>query len=316
MLLDHRVAHLERVRQALNVVVYPVRMLVDLPFSVWSSASATFTSRDELLVENERLARELLTAEFKLQRLAALEVENTRLRELVDSSARIGSRALIAEILAIDLDPYRQRFNLNRGSRDGVFVGQALLDAQGVVGQVVRVDPLTSEAMLITDADHALPVKFMSGLRTIAVGTGDYGRLRLRNLTNNVVDEIVVGDLLVSSGLGGLFPEGHPVARVTEIKRTNQAFAEVIAAPVSALDRDREVLLVWDSVAEERTPHVAEEDHAEASAATAVALAAPLSDATAAPGADPASPPAETAAATGASAEPAATTNVADARED
>src|SRR5690606_23259101 len=243
-------AQLDRVRQALNVVVYPVRMLVDLPFSAWSSASATFASRDELIAENEHLKRELLTAEFKLQRLAALEVENTRLRELVGSSARIGSRAEVAEILAIDLDPYRQRFSLNRGARDGVYVGQALLDAQGVVGQIVRVDPFTSEAMLITDAEHALPVKFMSGLRTIAVGTGDYGRLRLRNLTNNVVDEIKVGDLLVSSGLGGLFPEGHPVARVTEIKRTNRAFAEVLAAPVSALDRDREVLLVWDTADE------------------------------------------------------------------
>jgi rod shape-determining protein MreC len=268
MLLDHRVEHLERVRQALNVVVYPVRMLVDLPFSTWSSARGTFASRDELITENERLARELLTAEFKLQRLASLEVENTRLRELVGSSARIGSRALIAEILAIDLDPYGQRFNLNRGARDGVFVGQALLDAQGVVGQVVRVGPFTSEAMLITDADHALPVKFIGsgsdGLRTIAVGTGDYGRLRLRNLTNNVVDAIKVGDLLVSSGLGGLFPAGHPVARVSEIhSRPTQAFAEVIATPVSALDRDREVLLVWDAVDDEETPAADETPAAE-----------------------------------------------------
>jgi rod shape-determining protein MreC len=177
--------------------------------------------------------------------LAALEMENARLRELLDSTERVGTRALIAEILAVDLDPYRQRFDLNRGLVDGVYVGQALLDAGGVVGQVVRVGPLTSEAVLITDADHAVPVSVnRNGVRTIAVGTGDSGRLRLPYLTNSA--DIEVGDLLVSSGLGGVFPAGYPVGRVTEIRaRPDQAFAEVIAVPASKLDRDREVLLVW-----------------------------------------------------------------------
>src|SRR5690606_78669 len=185
--------------------------------------------------------------EFRLQRLAALEMENARLRELLDSTARVGSRALVAEILAVDLDPYRQRFDLNRGLVDGVFVGQALLDAQGVVGQVVNVGALTSEAVLITDADHAVPVTVnRNGLRTIAVGTGDSNRLRLPYLTNN--SDIEVGDLLVSSGLGGVFPPGYPVARVVEVKQQpGQSRAEVTAEPMSKLDRDREVLLVWTS---------------------------------------------------------------------
>ena len=153
-------------------------------------------------------------------------------------------------VLSVDLDPYRQRFDLNRGLVDGVYVGQALIDATGVVGQVVRVGPLTSEAVLITDADHAVPVAVnRNQLRTIAVGTGDTRRLRLPYLTNN--SDIVVGDLLMSSGLGGVFPAGYPVGRVLEVRvRPDQAFADVIAEPVSALDRDREVLLLWDATDE------------------------------------------------------------------
>jgi rod shape-determining protein MreC len=246
MLLDSRQQHLEHVRQALSVVVYPVRVVVDFPFSAWTSVKTNFAARSALIEENEQLKRARLESEFRLQRLDALEMENARLRELLDSEARIGSRALVAEILSVDLDPYRQRFDLNRGLVDGVYVGQALIDAQGVVGQVVNVGPLTAEVVLITDADHAVPVSVnRNGLRTIAVGTGDSNRLRLPYLTNN--SDIQEGDLLVSSGLGGVFPAGYPVAKVLEVqRRPDQSFAEVIAEPASALDRDREVLLVWN----------------------------------------------------------------------
>jgi rod shape-determining protein MreC len=250
MLLDRRDEHLVRVRAALSVVVYPVRMVVDLPSSTWAKTRDTFAARDELIAENRLFRRGRLETEARLQRLAALEAENARLRELLDSTARIGNRALVAEILAVDLDPYRQRFDLNRGLVDGVYVGQALIDAQGVVGQVVRVGPLTSEAVLITDADHAVPVSVnRNGVRTIAVGTGDSSRLRLPYLTNNA--DVQVGDLLISSGLGGVFPAGYPVGRVLDVqRRADQAFAEIIAEPVSALGRDREVLLVWNAADE------------------------------------------------------------------
>ncbi len=246
MMLDQRQQHLQRVRQALSVVVYPVRVLVDLPFRAWQSASVNLTERSALIAENEQLKRERLETEFRLQHLAALETENERLRQLLDSTERVGLRALVAEILSVDLNPYRQRFDLNRGASDGVFVGQALLDAQGIVGQIVRVDAFTAEAVLITDADTAVPVSVnRNGLRTIAVGTGDSARLRLPYLTNSA--DIKTGDLLVSSGLGGVFPAGYPVGRVVAVNlQPEQSFSEVIAEPASALDRDREVLLVWN----------------------------------------------------------------------
>src|SRR5690554_5472885 len=245
MVVDHRTSRLQPVREALSFVVYPVQMLVDAPPRAWRWARTSLAERRALLAENERLKREQLHASAKLLRLEALEAENRRLRELLDSTGRLSDRVLVAEILAVDMDPYRQRFNVNRGGLDGVYVGQALLDANGIVGQIVNVAPMTSEAVLITDADHAVPVIVTrNGLRTIAVGTGDSGRLRLPYLTNS--SDIEVGDLLLSSGLGGVFPAGYPVGRVIEVRRRpGQSFADVIAEPAAALDRDREVLLVW-----------------------------------------------------------------------
>ncbi|MEE9570854.1 MAG: rod shape-determining protein MreC [Gammaproteobacteria bacterium] len=245
MILDHREAHLSRIRQAFSVVVYPIQLVVDLPFTGWRWATRSLSNQTSLLEENAQLKRERLDVSVRLQRLAALEAENNRLRAMLDSSAHVSDRVLVAEILAVDLDPYRQRFTINRGLNDSVYVGQALLDADGVVGQIVRADLLTSEAVLISDADHALPVAInRNGLRTIVVGTGDSARLRLPYLTNSA--DIEQGDLLVSSGLGGVFPSGYPVGRVLEVRRQpGQSFAQVIAEPAARLDRDREVLLVW-----------------------------------------------------------------------
>ena len=247
MLLDHREEHLARIRQALSLVVYPIQVGVDLPFAGWRLASRALTDQSALLEENSQLRSERLAVDVRLQRLAALEAENDRLRAMLDSSARVSDRVLVVEILAVDLDPYRQRFTINRGLNDGVYIGQALLDADGVVGQIVRAGLMTSEVVLISDADHALPVAInRNGLRTIVVGTGDSSRLRLPYLTNNA--DIEPGDLLMSSGLGGIFPSGYPVGRVLEVhRRPGQSFAEVIAEPAAQLDRDREVLLVWTS---------------------------------------------------------------------
>lgn len=245
MTVDHRQNHLDGLRSALSVLVYPLQLLVDLPESAGGWFRETLASRRALAEENARLRTEHLILKAQLQKLEALEAENLRLRELLDSSFKVGERVLIAELLSVDLDPWRHQILINKGSRDGVFVGQPLLDAQGVVGQVIAVTPFTATAMLITDPAHALPVQVnRNGLRSVALGIGSLERLSLPHIPNSA--DIAAGDLLVTSGLGGRFPPGYPVARVEEVTRDpGQSFARIYARPLAELDRAREVLLVW-----------------------------------------------------------------------
>ncbi len=245
MTVDHRQNHLDGLRSALSVLVYPLQLLVDLPESAGGWFRETLASRRALAEENARLRTEHLILKAQLQKLEALEAENLRLRELLDSSFKVGERVLIAELLSVDLDPWRHQILINKGSRDGVFVGQPLLDAQGVVGQVIAVTPFTATAMLITDPAHALPVQVnRNGLRSVALGIGSLERLSLPHIPNSA--DIAAGDLLVTSGLGGRFPPGYPVARVEAVTRDpGQSFARIYARPLAELDRAREVLLVW-----------------------------------------------------------------------
>lgn len=245
MVLDHRQGHLETARRALAVAVYPIRVLVDLPSTLVGWTAERMSERDHLVTENRELRTENLRQRARLQQMAALEAENDRLRALMQSPAKVADRVRVAEILAVDMDPYRHRIALNRGAQDGVFRGQALLDAAGVVGQVTRVDPVGAEAILISDPSHATPVEVnRNGLRTVAIGTGDVSRMDLPFLPNSA--DVRVGDLLVSSGLGEAFPAGYPVARVTRVeRRPGEPFARVEAEPTAALNREREVLLVW-----------------------------------------------------------------------
>jgi rod shape-determining protein MreC len=226
-------------------------VVVDFPFSVWQSTRQAVTDNASLRSQKDELQYELLVTQIRLQELGELRRENERLRELLNSIEEEKSYEVrVAEILSVDL-ANRQRFLINRGTVDGVFVGQALLDAEGIVGQVVAVSRLTAEAMLITDAEHAVPVTIeRSRVRTIAEGTGDSGRLLLPYLTNTA--DIQLGDRLVTSGLGGVFPRGRPVAEVTEVRlQPDQSFARVFARPLAALDRDQEVLLIWPNEAEQ-----------------------------------------------------------------
>jgi rod shape-determining protein MreC len=195
--------------------------------------------------QNEALRRENLVLNARLQQLRALESENMRLRDLLGSSFRIGDRVLIAEILAVDLAPERRQVVLNKGTSSGVFVGQPVLDANAVMGQVVRTNPLSCTVLLITDSEHALPVEVnRNGLRTIARGTGVGQELELLYIPKNA--DVRLGDLLVTSGMGGRFPRGYPVARVTGVRHDpDDPFTVVTAEPTARLDRSREVLLVW-----------------------------------------------------------------------
>ncbi len=244
MVLDQRNQHLVRIRSLLGGALYPLQRAVDAPFAASHWARETLATRSHLIAENERLKTDLLLQNGRLQRMAALEAENARMRALLDSTAKVGDDVLIAEIAAVDMDRLRHRVVLNRGSRDGAFVGQALIDAQGVVGQITRDRGTSSEALLITDPDHAVPAEIVrNGLRTIAVGTGDLERLSLPFMARN--SDVKPGDLLVSSGLGGTFPPGYPLATVTEVRGdSGEPFLTVTASPAAALDRIREVLLV------------------------------------------------------------------------
>lgn len=247
MVLDFRAGHLDQLRNTLSVAVHPLRLAVDLPFSVYDWAAVSLAERSRLLSENKRLRQQQLQTEARLQRFDALLRENERLRALMESSAHVADRILVSEILSVDLDPLRHRIVINKGTMHGVYQGQPLLDAHGVVGQITHASTLSSEAVLISDASHAVPIEVnRNGLRTIAVGTGDHSRLSVPFLPNNA--DIREGDLLITSGLGGSFPAGYPVATVASVDRDpSSPFATVTAYPAAALNRNRQVLLVWAS---------------------------------------------------------------------
>ncbi len=245
MVADKRYDQLERVRGWLSAATYPVQVAVDLPFRIWSRLTGSFADRSRLRSENLELTARLRLANLQLQRFAALEDENRRLRDMRENSAGVAERVLVASILNVDLDPFRHRVLVDKGAAHGVFKGQAVLDAEGIFGQVAQVHARTSEVILISDAEHAIPVQSnRSGLRSIAVGTGDSDRLSLPFVT--VESDLKAGDLLISTGIGGVFPSGYPIAEVTRVERNAAAtFAVVDARPTARLDRDREVLLVW-----------------------------------------------------------------------
>ena len=245
MFLDHRGTYLEQVRAYLGAAMYPLQVAIDSPAAGLRWMRENLALRERLIAENAPLRRESLTASAELQRLAALQAENARFRALLDSKARVPDRVVVGEILAVDMDPLRHRVILNKGGRDGAYEGQALIDASGVVGQITRDQRDSSEAILITDPDHAVPVEIVrNGLRTIAVGTGDLERLSLPFLTRNA--DIKAGDLLVTSGLGGAFPAGYPVGTRDQVDGSSgDAFLEVAAKPAANLDRLHEVLLVF-----------------------------------------------------------------------
>ena len=288
MTLDHRQHHLDSLRTALSVMVYPLQLLVDLPRATGQWFRESLATRRELQEENASLRTQHLVLNTQLQKLEALEAENRRLRALLDSSFQVGDRPmLIAALLSVDMDPYRHQIQINKGSLDRLYDGQPLLDSQGVMGQLIDVGPFTATAMLITDPSHAIPVQFnRTGLRTIALGTGSIDRLDLPHIPNNA--DIRVGDLLVTSGLGGRFPPGYPVADVTTVEQDpGNTFSHVVARPRAALDSSREVLLVWPTDPQQSVPAPASAPETGASASAAPDSAAP--DAAAPDAAAPAS---------------------------
>jgi rod shape-determining protein MreC len=244
MFLDQRLGWLEQVRFGLQTLTYPIQLAVNSPASAWNWLQEVFETRDALRAENARLREQNRLLALRSMRYEALNRENSELRGLRDALPPVAERWLAAEIVNTP-NRLRQRVLINRGTSNGVYKGQALLDDKGVIGQTTHVGPFSAEVILITDPEHAIPVQIeRTGLRTIAVGAGDNTSLALPYLPGNA--DIKSGDMLLTSGLGGVFPAGYPVAHVTEVHRDAvQAMAQVRAIPFAAVDTDTEVMLVW-----------------------------------------------------------------------
>lgn len=240
--IDHREA-VNMPRLPFAAIVEPVRQAVHVPARFFQKVSELGSSQSELASENQRLKEEALLLKGKQLRFEALEQENTRLRGLLDSTFKVGDQVLIAEPLSINIVPYENLVVVNKGSRYGIEPGQAVVDGNGVVGQVLRVTTHNADVVMITDPSHAIPVQInRNGLRTIAVGTGETDHLKLPYLAGNA--DVQPGDLLVTSGLGGVFPAGYPVARIVLQPSGDQGSGKLVAIPVAQLDRNRELLVV------------------------------------------------------------------------
>ncbi|MGF0346844.1 rod shape-determining protein MreC [Rhodococcus sp. IEGM1300] len=260
MVVDARFTLLKPVRSQMSLVLMQSYWITDLPQRLFQGVASQFGSRTELVAENEKLKTENLLLQGRMQKLAALTEQNVRLRELLNSSALVNEKVEVAELIGMDPNPFTHRIIINKGERDGVVLGQPVLDARGLMGQVVELMPYTSRVLLLTDTTHSIPVQVnRNGLRAIASGTGNPERLELRHVADTA--DIKEGDLLVSSGLGQRFPAGYPVATVKEvIHDSGQPFAIVRAVPTAALNRSRYLLLVFSDnrTAEERANDAAQ----------------------------------------------------------
>lgn len=256
MYLDQRQGWVDGIRYHLEGIAHPVQLLIHAPVQGWESLNEALRSRDSLRAEIADLKRRERELSVATLRMETLQRENAQLRALQQTVAPLVSRALVAEVIGTEFTPLRQRLLVNKGARDGVFAGQAALDARGIIGQVTRAGPYSAEIILVSDPEHAAPVQVSrNGLRSIAVGAGHAGELLLPYLPVN--SDVKPGDTLVSSGLGGVFPAGYPVAIVTGIKRDPALLlAQVRARPLATLTRDREIMLVWFDPAHPAAPVV------------------------------------------------------------
>lgn len=247
MVADHRGGYLERVRHWGGLLGGPMYLVASSPARLVELARENFSTRAALRDENEALREQLLIGQARIHRLEAVQLENQRLRGLLGGTRGLRLSVQLANLIDIDLDPFRHRIVLDSGASRGVRVGLAVIDGSGVVGQVVAVTPMNATAMLVSDPSHAIPVQVVrSGMRTIAYGSGDVHKLVLPNIPLSA--DVRVGDQLITSGLGGTFPAGFPVGRIASLSPDEtRLFVVAEAEPAAALDRSGEVLLVWDT---------------------------------------------------------------------
>jgi rod shape-determining protein MreC len=240
------------VRTGLNTLVSPLLYLANVPYELLNLSVQNLQTKEQLREENEALRVKQLMQGEALQQLAFLKKENEELRALLGSSAREPNRRLIAQVLSVHSNPYSHQVVINRGTVDGAYEGQPVIDEMGVVGQLLKVGSTTSRVILMTDTSHATPVRILrNDVRTVVEGIGKVDKMRLSHVPHSL--DIRIGDVLVTSGLGGTFPEGYPVAVVTEINRDEgRPFAQVYAEPIAQLDRIRLLVLLWRRTEEEQ----------------------------------------------------------------
>ncbi|WP_219615001.1 rod shape-determining protein MreC [Aeromonas salmonicida] len=264
---DSRFGVFTHVRVYLSSLVSPLQYIANAPGIMLDTMSAQVQTRAGLIEQTKQQEQQLFTLRSRLLKMDHLEHENQRLRELLGSPVHKESRKMVAELLSVDSDPFSHQVLINKGALDGVYNGQPVINDQGVIGQVLHVGSTTSRVLLVTDSSHGIPVRVLrNDLRAIASGSGELDKLELRNLPRNT--DVQVGDLLVTSGLGGRFPEGYPVATVTRSDYVEgKPFAQVEAKPLVALDRLRYLLLLWT----DKKPDVHDDDVAPAAPATSAA---------------------------------------------
>lgn len=243
--VDHRLDGFASTRVYLNSLVSPLQYMADLPGEFLNWSSSRLTTQQRLLEENQRLTSEVTLMSEKLQRFEVLQQENNNLRTLLGSPVREDAQKMIAELMAVDNNPYSQQILVNKGTIHGVYESQSVLDDKGIVGQVMQVGTTNSRVLLISDVTHAIPVRVArNNVRLIASGTGRLQELSLEHVPHST--DIRPGDRLVSSGLGDVFPEGYPVAVVSSVVRDeSRPFAQIVATPTAALDRLKFLLLLW-----------------------------------------------------------------------
>ena len=242
---DRQTTTMIQARSLLETAVGGLYYLANTPRTVLDGVSDNLVDTNKLQIENKALKDQLREKNADLLLLDQLKVENQRLRLLLNSPLRIDEYKKIAEVLTAETDIYRQQVVINQGEKDGAYIGQPVIDEKGVVGQIISVGEHTSRVLLITDIAHSIPVQVLrNDVRMIASGTGHNDELTLDNVPRSV--DIEKGDLLVTSGLGGRFLEGYPVAIVESVSRDGQNyFATVTAKPLAFIDKLRYVLLLW-----------------------------------------------------------------------
>jgi len=266
MFYDQRGGWLDAARYGLQATIYPLQLAVNSPSAAWRWLKESFATREALQTEVDGLRAKLRDQQLITMRQSALQAENATLRNLNGVMPEVIEKRLVGEVINLETSTLRQRLLVNRGGSSGVYKSQPVISGEGVLGQVFRIGPFSAEIILITDAEHALPVQVLrSGVRTIALGTGHSNSLELPYVPQNY--DVKVGDILVTSGLGRVFPYGLPVGRVTSVTRDSaQPLAQIAAVPLARIESDREVLFIWSRP-----------DHPAAPASTeALAIEAPV----------------------------------------